>query len=324
MGCTTSQVCHSPKRLTDNQKKVIKNNEELQDRYIAELVGAQSHDFWRHDADTCGWELESKSTTCVEEDRAAVQDIDLDSDVPCMQDAQPLALAKIFPWKRRDMHELEQHLRTRFRMQYFGKPQDEESNWHRFARKQAGDKQRQIDMVNVRLESDGVLEAELERDAARAVENYAHFHSMVIGSVDIAKCPHRGDGANICNVVLSSAGLRGWATARVGLPELIMTISSSGVNEIACTTAGGSAAIVEINSNTIVAGFHANLANKLYMRADLLRLVLPSSRLLEEEDHGKYILDVLAEDALEVELKVGQVLNSDPMFTHTSKSGSPK
>jgi len=64
-----------------------------------------------------------------------------------------------------------------------------------------------------------------------------------------------------------------------------------------CTSAAGRETIVEISSNTMVAGFHANLANKLQVRADLLRLVLPNSRLLEEKDHGKYILDVLDEGA---------------------------
>jgi len=52
-----------------------------------------------------------------------------------------------------------------------------------------GSKQWRLDMVNRRLESEGVLEAELEREAARAVENYAHFHSMEIGSADIASVP---------------------------------------------------------------------------------------------------------------------------------------
>merc|ERR1719247_1623490 len=123
---------------------------------------------------------------------------------------------------------MEKHLGLHLRMHYFETPVEAECPWHRLARKQLKQWQLQLEMVKSRLLDERVLAAELEESASRAVENYAHFHNLKPGNTDITQCPCGTDGANICNVVLSSAGLRGWATAKVGLPEMIMTIHAAG------------------------------------------------------------------------------------------------
>jgi len=326
MGCATSQARDSPKGSKHNQKEVIQIHEEPQDKYIAELVGAQGHHFWsdaeEHNSCYQFWGCESESSSST-----PVHDADLDSESSCKPEAWPaiklaVPICNAFRRRLKQRHERQERhdsltrqdsLTSLFRGRYFGKPEQVESNWQRLARKQLGEKQRQLDMVNGRLESEGVLAAELKKEAPRAVMNYAHFHSMDPGSTDITTCPYYStDGANICNVVLSSAGLGGWATAKVGLPEMIMTIhasaaDASGRAEITCTSAAGRATIVEITSNTMVAAFHADLARKLHVRADLMRLILPNSRLLEEVDHGKYILDVFDEGVLERGTQVSQL-----------------
>jgi hypothetical protein len=66
------------------------------------------------------------------------------------------------------------------------------------------------------------------------------------------------------------------------------------------TTAAGNTTIVEVASSTKVAEFREHLADKLNVRADLLRLILPNSFLLEESLDRLSILHVLDQCVLEL------------------------
>jgi hypothetical protein len=212
MGCNTSKACDSPKKVEDEHKKIIRIHEE--NKYVAELLGVQEHHFWKHgDQDLGGGQLESSASTWVASDEHMEDDTD---PLECTRrgDVDDVNASRVFAESGSyGIKEIKMAFSTRCST----KPEEGECQWHRFARKQLSRKHFQLDMVNSRLERDGVCHAELNKNASRAVENYAHFHGMEAGSTDVAACPCGTERATICSVILSSAGFQGWTTAKVGL-----------------------------------------------------------------------------------------------------------
>lgn len=157
-------------------------------------------------------------------------------------------------------------------------------------------------VAKARLESEGISVTELEESAYRAVMNFSHFYGIPPGSMDLSNCSQTKDDANICRVVLSSAGLRGWAEANIGAPAYVMTLhavgeDADGIAEIACFTIAGSSVTVRFASDSTVSEFRTQLANQLHVQASYVRLILPSAEMLTELDSDKQICLVLANSA---------------------------
>jgi hypothetical protein len=136
-----------------------------------------------------------------------------------------------------------------------------------------------------RLKSDSITETELAQTAYRAVMNFSQFHGIQPGSTDPLKCLEDTETANICQVVTSSAGLRGWAECN--LPTVVVQLHAVGEDadgnaEIACFTIGGDPYIVRCASDWTVREFRSDLAEKLHVHVGSIRLTLPNAKLLSE------------------------------------------
>jgi hypothetical protein len=160
----------------------------------------------------------------------------------------------------------------------------------------------QDDIATARLESERISVTELEESAYRAVMNFSHFYGIPLGSMDPTNCSQTKDDANIRRVVLSSAGLRGWAEANIGAPAYVMTLhavgeDADGIAEIACFTIAGNSVAVRFASDSTVGEFRTQLANQLHVHASYLKLILPNAEMLTELDNDKQICLVLANSA---------------------------
>merc|ERR1712070_985139 len=125
--------------------------------------------------------------------------------------------------------------------------------------------------AQMRLEAEGISEAEFNQIVEIAVLNYSHFHGLGPQNVSWA------------NVALSSAGLRGWASARIGLPEKVVCLElldqdADGCLQISCTTAGGETTTMLVTANAPVAELHLALAQELQVHRHVLRLTTSDAR----------------------------------------------
>lgn len=139
-----------------------------------------------------------------------------------------------------------------------------------------------------RLVAEGVAASEVREMALMAVKNYAHFYQRSHRSV------------HICDILRSSAGLRGWAAADVGYVEKVVTLHISGQDadgsvEITCTSAGGSQSALQIAPTATVETFRIALSEKLKLQSDTLRLVMPDARLIDAVDDEMQLVPLLAE-----------------------------
>jgi hypothetical protein len=170
--------------------------------------------------------------------------------------------------------------------------------WRRLALTNLRQKKAKVEIAMARLYAEGISEIELEQSAYRAVMNFSHFYGIEPGSTDMLKCSNSKDDANIYRVVLSSAGLRGWAEAEVGAPTFVMTLHAVGEDadgnaEIACFNLGGNPVTVRFASDSTVRQFRAHLADKLQVNARSLRLTLPNADLLSESDDDTQVFHLV-------------------------------
>jgi hypothetical protein len=170
--------------------------------------------------------------------------------------------------------------------------------WQRLALTNLRQKEAKVEIAMQRLHAEGISESELEQSAYRAVMNFSHFYGIEPGSTNILKCSHSKDEANIYRIVLSSAGLRGWAEAEVGAPTFVMTLHAVGEDadgnaEIACFNLGGNPVTVRFASDSTVREFRTHLADKLQANARSIRLILPNADLLSESDDHTQIFHLV-------------------------------
>jgi hypothetical protein len=172
--------------------------------------------------------------------------------------------------------------------------------WHYLARTNLWQKERveqqQLRKAIERLKSDGISQDELEQTAYRAVMNFSHFRGMKPGSTDLLKCLGDTETANICQVVISCAGLRGWVEAN--LPTVVMQLDAiredaDGNTEIACCTIGGNPNFVRCASDWTVREFRSDLAEKLHEQVGSIRLTLPNATLLSESHEDMQVFHLV-------------------------------
>jgi len=187
--------------------------------------------------------------------------------------------------------------------------------WRRIVQAHLSRKMKLTRMILDRLKADNMSYIEVSELASRAIRNYAHFRGLEIGSFELFSLFNRTTQATISDVVISSAGLRGWNAAEVGLAEVVMTIQPSeeaadGWIEVLCTSMGGCTTSVWMSVDATTAELHVSLAAELNVHAHLLRLVLPNARLLVELDMATLLCDLLDEGMLEVGMRVSQLLGT--------------
>lgn len=151
-----------------------------------------------------------------------------------------------------------------------------------------------------RLKAEDVSDDEIKALAPLAIMKFAQFYGADTHTV------------SICRIVRSSAGLRGWATAAIGLPEKVVTLSlleecSDGSAVILCITPGGGSTTVSMAAHSSLYDLNISLGNILNLHHDRIRLILPSARLLQGSDYESPILQLLRGDMIESTKNESQV-----------------
>lgn len=160
--------------------------------------------------------------------------------------------------------------------------------------------------LKLHLEDKGIPKPELWSLGPAALANYADFHGRTGGcakSANILECCEWKNGTDIMDVVLSSAGIRGWAAVQFA-PEKVVEVRAisqdgNGWVEISCGSLSGDViTTVLVGPKFTVGEVRDILASQLEFCEHLLHIVLPDARLLERSDEPKEFLLLLDQGSL--------------------------
>lgn len=117
-----------------------------------------------------------------------------------------------------------------------------------------------------------------------AIANYAKFHVL------------NPDDVSLSDVVLSSAGLQGWAEADI--QEVVLTLSivefMEGAVVVSCTDMSGkTVATLPVSPDQPLDGFRVAVAEHMHKHWWQLRLVCSDARMLDSGDPSQPLLDLI-------------------------------